>query len=270
MEIVDLIHCICRWISVQKVSRTSFGQQTEKLQLTFHLLASEHIWKSGFWSFSVSGSFNEIKIEHFAKTICQAKSLHVIELHIAYVCQQKSFLEVNLEMTMTLSAQSKTDEIIFKKSIDMTVQYKEIISNNKRILTESKYSDFTFIVQGTEIKVNRAILATASAVFDALFSSKYIETLTHHCIVTHIESSIFQYMLSFIYSGELPENLHETIITRKLYEAAHYYQIEKLVDICKEMIHFQLSLANAEEMYEWAVTYELEDVKTDAWNIIRL
>lgn len=256
----------CRWISVQKVSRTSFGQQTEKIQLTFHLQANEHIWKSGFWYFSVSGSFNEIKIEPFAKTISQSKSLHVIELHTAF--QQKSFLEVNLEMTMSLSAQSKTDEIIFKKSIDMTVQYKEIISNNKRILTESKYSDFTFHVQGTKIMAHKAILASASAVFDKLFCTKLKESYTNDCQVLHIEPLIFKYMLSFIYSGELPEC--ETVITRKLFEAAHYYQIEKLVDICKQLIHYKLSVDNAEEMYSWAYTYEIEDVKTDAWNIIRL
>lgn len=253
----------CRWISIKKFLLTSHDVF---LQLTFHLITNERIRKSNLWNFSVSGSVNDIKIKS-SKICINSEQSALYEHLLSEVFKQTSFLEVNIKVTMSaaLPAQPNTDEIV----LDMNPQYKKIISNNKRILTESKYSDFTFVVQGTEFKVHKGILSAASPVFDKLFSTKLIETYTNDCHVPHIEPLIFQYLMSFIYSGELPENLRKENVARKLFEAAHYYQIENLIDVCKQTQHFKLSVENAEEMYNWAVTYELDDVKTDAWNIIR-
>lgn len=164
----------------------------------------------------------------------------------------------------------RSDLMPIQKFVDTSAQYRKIICCNKRILNESKYSDFTVIVQGTEFKVHKNILAAASPVFDRLFTAKLIETRTNECIVKDIEPVIFKYLLEFIYCGELPENLHEENITRKLFNVAHYYQIGELVELCKQEEHLKLSLENAEEMYKWAFTYELEELKMDAWKIIKL
>lgn len=57
-----------------------------------------------------------------------------LQLFYYIFIKAKSVLKLDLEATMLLSAQ-KSDEILLQKFVDMTVQYKEILSNNKRILT---------------------------------------------------------------------------------------------------------------------------------------
>lgn len=195
------------------------------------------------------------------------------DLALKNILKEKEFVEIKLTMTMSQSAskgtQSQPDELSLQKFRDTTVQHKKIIANNKRILKDPKYSDFTFIVQKKEFKVHKNILAAASPVFDRLFSVKLKENRTNKCCVNDVEPVIFQYLLNFIYFGEMPENLLKDFIPRKLFEAAHYYQIDELVDICRQEIHYRLSVDNAEETYKWACTYELKDIKMDAWNIIK-
>lgn len=144
---------------------------------------------------------------------------------------KEKFLVLKLEMTML---QKPSDKNPLRKSIDITAQYKSIIANCKCILNESKYSDFIFIVKGKPFKVHKNILAAASPVFDKLFSVKLKESRSNEC---DVKPFIFECLLNFIYSGELPENLHEENVAQNLFEAAHLYQIDKLVDICKQVEH---------------------------------
>lgn len=171
---------------------------------------------------------------------------------------------------MSLSPEARLDKILIHKFTDMAVHYKDILSNNELILNQSKYSDFTFVVSGKRFKVHKCILAAASPVFDKIFSSKMKETHTNECYVVDIDPDIFSHLLRFIYFGELSENIEDDNKLLKLYAAAHYYQIGKLVEICKQIKHFNLSEENAAETYLWAITYDLKDVMIDAWKIIKL
>jgi hypothetical protein len=55
----------------------------------------------------------------------------------------------------------------------------------------------------------------------------------------------------------------------KLYEAAHYYEIEDLKKICKDILPFTVNKENAVELFNWACIYEENDLKIRAWNIIK-
>jgi hypothetical protein len=144
--------------------------------------------------------------------------------------------------------------------------YKELADQHGKMLSSSDFSDFKFIVGGEEFKVHRIILASASGVFDQLFKSKIEEGLTNQCEVKHIEPEIFRHLLRYIYEIRLPENL-ETI-AMKLFEAAHYYEIDRLMKICRQRIIKQLNVENAIEFYDWASKYD-EELKMKAWEIIK-
>lgn len=245
-----------RWISIYNINN-------QCLRIDVILETNDDVWKSNCWSYSVSGTANNNKIVFDGRNV--DKKLTSSSKNI--LNSKESFLELKLNMTLLLKP---SDGNPLQKFRDITAQYKTIISNNKCILNESKYSDFVFIVQGKQFKVHKSILAAASPVFDKLFSADLIESRTNECDVKDMEPTIFQYLLSFIYSGELPENLHEGNTARILFAAAHRYQIGELVDVCKQVEHFKLSVENAEEMYKWAFTYDLDDIKMDAWNIIKL
>lgn len=180
-----------------------------------------------------------------------------------------SFLKLKLTMTISAEPQKEANAIPLQKFLNTTVQCKKIISNNKCLLNDSKYSDFTFIVKEKQFKVHKCVLAHASPVFDKIFSAQLKESRTNECHVAQIEPAVFQYLLSFIYAAELPDNLHEGNISRLLFSAAHYYEIDELVHICTQVEHFKLTVANAEDMYGWAYTYQLEDIMMDAWKIIK-
>jgi BTB/POZ domain len=87
------------------------------------------------------------------------------------------------------------------------------------------------------------------------------------CIVEDIEPEIFEHLLRFIYGGELPEDIGD--VSLKLFEAAHYYEIKQLKEICKQQLPFVLKTENAIEIFNWASVYDENDLKIAAWEIIK-
>jgi BTB/POZ domain len=144
---------------------------------------------------------------------------------------------------------------------------KEVAMNNIEMLKNPKFSDFKFIVKGKEFKVHRAVLANASPVFDKLFTADMKESRSNQCIVKDIEPEIFQHLLQFVYGGKLPEDI--AAVALKLFEAAHYYDIGGLKEICKQKLMEKLTTENAMEIYKWAWIYEGEILNTEAWKIIK-
>lgn len=85
--------------------------------------------------------------------------------------------------------------------------------------------------------------------------------------VDEIDPDTFNHMLHFIYSGNLPENLSDIAVP--LYEAAHYYEIVALKEICQKEVHAKLTTENAFQTYSWSLVYGIDDLKTDAWAIVK-
>lgn len=102
----------------------------------------------------------------------------------------------------------------------------------RNILNDPTFSDFTFIVQNKEFKVHKAILAASSEVMRKIFTTDLRESNEGQCKIADIEPEIFENLLRFVYTGELPENLDG--ISLELFKAAHYYGISDLVEICKQ------------------------------------
>lgn len=150
------------------------------------------------------------------------------------------------------------DPQVFKKSIS------DIVSD---LLGDPTFSDFTFIVGGQEFRVHMNILAAVSPVMKRMFTSDLEEAKTRKCTVDAIDSKIFEEMLRFVYKGDIPEDLEA--VAKPLYEAAHYYQIERLETKCVQEILFSLTPENATEVFEWAHPYDLEELKIEAWTIIK-
>lgn len=135
------------------------------------------------------------------------------------------------------------------------------------MLGDEKYSDFTFVVGEKQFRTHKIILGSASEVFDKLFSSDMEERKTNQCKVDNIEPDIFEQLLRFIYTGELPADFED--VAMKLYEAAHYYRIKNLIKFCSSAVLNKLNKENAMELYEWSTLYEEEKLRLSAWIIIK-
>lgn len=172
-------------------------------------------------------------------------------------------LEVNVTLTLKIQGENKTCSVFYNP----VKFYKQIASNNLKMLENSQFSDFTFIVEGQKFEVHRNILAGASPVFATLFNVQMQESRSGQCIVKEIKPEIFKSLLLFIYGRKLPENLAQSAM--ELYEAAHYYEIESLQKICVAKLPALLTVDNALEFVTWARKYDEEDLKLSAWRLIK-
>jgi BTB/POZ domain len=145
--------------------------------------------------------------------------------------------------------------------------YNDVATYHARMLENELFCDFKFIVKGKEFKVHRAILASASPVFAKMFTTEMKEGNEKLCNVEDFEPEIFGHLLRFIYGGELPDDIWE--VAMKLYDISHYYDIEKLKEICLRELPTALEEKNALEMFNWACKYELEELKVLAWTIVK-
>lgn len=153
-----------------------------------------------------------------------------------------------------------------RKFYDPLAAKKEILEHVANMFGDSTFADFTFIVGSREFQVHMNILAAASPVMRGMFTTNLKEAKTKSCTVEAIDSETFDHMLGFIYNADIPEDL--STVAKPLYEAAHYYRIKILENVCLENIRESLSADNALEVFEWAQPYDL-NLKADAWKIIK-
>lgn len=137
----------------------------------------------------------------------------------------------------------------------------------ENILNDPTFSDFTFVVQGKEFKVHKAIVGSSSEVMRTIFTADLMESRQGRCNVIDIEPAIFDHLLRFMYTGQLPQTLDG--ISGDLLKAAHFYGVTDLFEICKQNLEFQLHVDNAVEMYEFCSLYELTELKQEAWNFVK-
>lgn len=145
--------------------------------------------------------------------------------------------------------------------------FKDIATYHSRMLSNKVFWDFKFVVKGKEFKVHRAILSSVSPVFEKMFTTDMKEGSEKLCHVKDFEPEIFEHLLRFIYGGELPDDIGG--VAMKLYDAAHYYDIEQLKLICLRELPLALEEVNALDMFNWACIYDLEELKVLAWAIIK-
>lgn len=167
-----------------------------------------------------------------------------------------------------------TVKVIFKfigkafipKVHSTTIVQQSMYSKYSQLLNDPSLSDFTFIVQEKEFKVHKVILGLASPVMHKMFATDMKEVREGKCKVDDIEPETFENLLQFIYSGKWPKDVDELV---KLYKVAHYYRIEELKEICQDELHNALTTENAWIIYALACIYELDELKLNAWNIIK-
>jgi hypothetical protein len=192
--------------------------------------------------------YGQHRDQHMSQQSFGNQVMHITNL------EASGILKMNLEVRYST-----------KKSADFDNQ--KIVEKVLNMLSDEKYSDFTFAVKRREFKVHKIILAAASPVFDRMFSTPMVEAQANEVKIDSIEPEIFEHLLRFIYGAKLPENLYDIAVD--LFKAAHYYEIQNLKAICEEKIEEELSSENAIEFYELAYVYDMKELKDDAWKIIK-
>lgn len=172
---------------------------------------------------------------------------------------------ITLKFLLNITCEGTSD--LRKTFYDPQVNRNFILRGVSSMFGDPIFSDFTFIIGGLEVKVHMNILAAASPVMRRMFTADLKEAKTRKCTIDAITPETFDDMLRFIYRSKLPQDLNA--VAKPLYEAAHYYELESLKEICSREIHENLSAVNALEIFEWVQPYDLEDLKIDAWKILK-
>jgi BTB/POZ domain len=263
--LVILVHV--SYLDLKPYYNDGYGYSSTKCNITLKGLNKE-FRKPGKYQVQVSAKAKDLAFSGTAFNVITAETLNCGTGSASYneVVKRLSpsgSLVLDVTITLKLFKTTSTSNILHNPMI----MYKKIVLNNLALLDEPQFSDFKFIVKGKEFKVHRAVLAAASPVFTKLFTADMEEARSGECIVENIEPEIFEHLLRFIYGGKLPEDIGA--VSMKLFEAAHYYDITQLKEICKEQLPPMLKTENAMELFNWAHVYDEIDLKLAAWEIIK-
>lgn len=137
------------------------------------------------------------------------------------------------------------------------------------MLESEKFADFTFNVRGRQFKAHKIILSSASEAFDTMFSCGLEETKNNSANVD-CDPKVFALFLRFIYTKVVPVDEMPKICI-ELYELAHRNGIELLEKICMVFIdEKKIDQDSALKLYEFAATYEKEEMLEKSWKFISL
>ncbi|XP_043479795.1 TD and POZ domain-containing protein 4-like [Leptopilina heterotoma] len=141
----------------------------------------------------------------------------------------------------------------------------DIIENFSSLLSNENFKDVTFKVEEKEFTAHKAILATQSSVFAAMFNSKMSEELTSIVEIKDIKPKTFQQMLNFIYNIQV-EDLDELAL--ELFHVAEKYHLEDLKINCVNNLKKNLSLKTVIKTLEMADLYSLFDLKSECLKLL--
>lgn len=182
---------------------------------------------------------------------------------VTAACSRTNSYILDLKVTVKFLGSS----VIRTRSYDPYAANNSILTNVRQMYNDPTFADFTFLVMEKEFKVHKNILAAASPVFLKMFTTKMEESRTNQCRVEHIKPEIFEKLLECIYKGKLPDDFGD--FAMDLYSAADYYGIDRLKELCQSEVHERLSVVNAIDTYKWACRYDLDELKRDAWEIVK-
>lgn len=154
------------------------------------------------------------------------------------------------------------EKTICKKLDTTLIANRYVMTQSSQHLNDTAFSDFTFIVKDQEFKVHKVIIANASEVMRKMLMNNSMESIQAKCEIYHIEPNIFDHLIRFMYTGQIPISLD--VIAIDLFKAAHYYDIRSLMEICEQDMQFRLSTENAIEVLELATVYEMGNLKFEA------
>jgi speckle-type POZ protein len=108
---------------------------------------------------------------------------------------------------------------------------------------------------------HKAILATRSKVFAAMFSHDMLESADKAVVLPDIDSDVLQELLTYIYNGECPriEELAESLIYH-----AEKYELDHLKALCEQQLSYDLQVDNAARILLLANTCNAEQLKKNA------
>ena len=136
----------------------------------------------------------------------------------------------------------------------------------KSTLADDKFSDFTFIVEGTKVSAHKALLASRSEVLSEIFDANDEEKEKEIANITDASKSSFENFLNFLYTDEL--EIHDNIADY-LY-LANKFNVPGVKEKCEEVLAHQLKDSTSVDTYKYVFRYKLsQELKVNSFKFIQ-
>ncbi|CAO4364921.1 Protein CBR-BATH-44 [Caenorhabditis briggsae] len=109
-------------------------------------------------------------------------------------------LYLSLSIFITFDTVTKASQTVRYIPPDMP-KPTEVTKDLENLFRSGKHADFTFVIEGRELKAHKAILAARSPVFAAMMESHTAESQNSRVVLGEIEYEVVQQLLNYIYSG---------------------------------------------------------------------
>ena len=141
----------------------------------------------------------------------------------------------------------------FEKQTSLCDDFKKYIQNEN-------LKDFKVTIDDQEFSVHRFLLiARSPTLAEILKNNPEVETLN----LVDISVEIFEKVLKFLYTDELPENANTNFM--HLFAAAGKLKIQKLKDFAADNLNVQVDSENALEILNLSQKYDCEGLKSKAF-----
>jgi len=179
----------------------------------------------------------------------EVADLFIVELMEATSKYGLEVLKENLEFKLNVGL----DLAPLRSQLPLTFS-----SSMKQFVNNKEYSDVTFDIEGQFIYGHKAILASRSDHFRALFTSGFKESTEDVIPITDTKASVFLAMLEYIYTDCLTIEDDDAV---ELLTSANAYSLERLKALCEDFVEKGLDVENAAWLLEIAERYDAQQLK---------
>ena len=116
-----------------------------------------------------------------------------------------------------------------------------LLADLKKLINLPEYTDACFVVDGVEVKANRALLAARSDHFKAMFYGGLRESHPVPIPLHDISLETFKFILHFIATDELPFSARHPNCAMLLLIAAERFLLDRLKAMCEEALKAEIS-----------------------------
>lgn len=138
------------------------------------------------------------------------------------------------------------DPIATVRSSQLTSSY---LGDMRQLIDDPEFSDVTFIIEGRAVHSHRAILATRSDHFRAMFTSGMRESREHEITLQHMRVPVFLALLEYIYVDAVNVGAEMAL---ELFAAADLYTLDRLKGLCEIVVQKNIDVENAAVLFQSA------------------
>ena len=125
--------------------------------------------------------------------------------------------------------------------------------------------DITLSVDGHEFGCHRALLASSSDYFRAMFTNNLAERDSQSVVINGVKAVAMEQILNYLYKGE---SKLESDNVQHILSAANLFQLEELRNGCASFMAKKLDVDNCINIHFFALAHQCKCLEFQAWDLI--